>query len=52
MKGPIYDYDNQEWTEIDTDTDKLIDPFPMQFITPCGVKYELNPNNHTEYRNL
>ena len=50
MKGPIYDYTKQRWTEIDTETDQPIGQF--HFRTPDGVAYELNPNDPTEYRNL
>lgn len=50
MTGPIYDYDRQGWTRINTDTDKRLDSFTYR--TPDGVEYEVNPNNPQQYRNL
>ena len=49
MKGPIYDYERQRWTEIDTTTDERTGP--LTYVTPDGVAYELNPENPEEYRN-
>ncbi len=49
MQGHIFDYDNQRWTDINTDTDHQVDTF--RFVTPDGVAYELNPDNPTEYHN-
>ena len=49
ITGPIYDYDRQEWTEIDTATDLQLGPY--HFVTPGGVEYQLNPEDPTQYRN-
>ena len=50
MQGPIYDYKNQRWTEIDTDTDEKTGEF--SFVTKDGVPYEVGSNNPELYRNL
>lgn len=49
MRGPLYDYKNQRWTEVDTDTDRRGDG--GSYITSDGVEYEVNPANPSEYRN-
>ena len=49
MRGPIYNYDEQCWTWIDTDTDQRLGDFRFQ--TPDGVAYELCPNDPKKYRN-
>ena len=50
MRASIYDYDNQRWTWIDTDTDLRLGGY--RFKTPDGVAYELCPNDPRMYRNL
>ena len=49
MKGPIYDYRKQKWVEIDTSRDRKTGEY--SYVTPCGVEYELNPANPSQYRN-
>ena len=52
MRGPIYDYDNQRWTWIDTDTDRRFAGEGFRFQTPDGVVYELCPSDPKKYRNV
>jgi hypothetical protein len=43
MIGPIYNYKAQQWTEIDTQTDRLLSVADSQTVelrmTPDGVEY-------------
>jgi len=49
MKGPIYDYERQRWTAIDTEGDRQTGPW--SYVTSDGVAYDLNPQNPSQYRN-
>jgi hypothetical protein len=45
MKGPVYDYQRQRWSAIDTDTDEAV---PEQgehvYRTRDGTLYEVHPS--------
>lgn len=49
MQGNIYDFTNQCWTTLDTETDENL--YALHYRTPDGVEYELNPSDLTQYRN-
>ena len=50
MIGSIYNYDVQQWDQIDTDTDPM-SADGLFGVTPLGTKYEINPQSPEEYRN-
>ena len=53
IDGPIYDYDKQQYTRANTDTDDRLFPRPdggAVYRTPDGVVYETN--GHGLYRVL
>ena len=49
MEGPIYDYEHRRWTEVNTETDEQTGPH--EYVTPDGVRYEVNPDLAAQYRN-
>ena len=55
MKGPIYDYERQRWTQVDTETDAVIKPHSndggdCRYQTPDGVLYDVRLSDG-HYRN-